>query len=47
MQLCFCDQEEVDNYKTSLRASALKIDLVVLLQEWENIDCAIITPALR
>ena len=36
MQLCFCDQEEI-----------LKIDLVVLLQEWEYIDCAIITLALR
>ena len=47
MQLCFCDQEEVDNYKTSLRASFLKIDPVILLQEWEYIDCVIITPALR
>ena len=47
MQLCFCDQEEVDNYLTSLRASALKVDLVVLLQDWEYIDGAIITPALR
>ena len=45
MQLCFCDQEEVDNYKTSLRF--LKIDPVILLQEWEYIDCVIITPALR
>ena len=47
MQLCFCDQEEVDNYKTSLRASVFKIDPVVLLQEWEYIDCVIITHALR
>ena len=47
MQLCFCDQEEIDDYKTSLRASVFKIDLVVLLQEWEYIDCAISTPALR
>ena len=47
MQLCFCDQKEVDNYKTLLRASVFKIDPVVLPQEWEYIDCVIITPALR
>ena len=47
MQLCFCDQEEVNYYKTSLRASVFKIDPVVLLQEREYIDCVIITPTLR
>ena len=39
-------QEEVDNYKTPLRASVFNIDPVALLQEWEYIDYEITTLAL-